>query len=126
MGAAPLYLAVGSDVADREALSVLIESLRVCRDGQFIIEKFADPHHAGLVRRIAQQGIPAFIAQSAGRLAALRTLPEDPPGMVAVARSQQASFWAQLDAAPALKVEIVWRNGRLFIAESTCCGTVQV
>lgn len=123
---ASLYLAVGSDMADREALTCLIESLRQCRNGQFIIEKFADPHHAGLVRRIAQQGIPAFIGHSADRLAALRALPEDPPGMVAVARSQQASFWAQLDAAPALKVEIVWRKGRLFIAESTRCGTVPV
>ncbi|MEX8496168.1 hypothetical protein [Sphaerotilus sp.] len=123
---ATLYLAIGSDMADREALSCLIESLRVCRNGQFIIEKFADPHHAGLVRRIAQQGIPDFIEQAAGRLAALRALPGDPPGMVAVARSQLESFWAQLDAAPALKVEIVWRNGRLFIAESTCCGTVRV
>lgn len=123
---ASLYLAVGSDMADREALTCLIESLRWCRNGQFIIEKFADPHHAGLVRRIAQQGIPAFIGHSTGRLAVLRALPEDPPGMVAVARSQQASFWAQLDAAPALKVEIVWRKGRLFIAESTRCGTVPV
>ncbi|WP_338415698.1 hypothetical protein [uncultured Sphaerotilus sp.] len=123
---AALYLAVGSDMADREALTCLIESLRRCRNGQFILEKFADPHHAGLLRRIAQQGIPSFIGQSAGRLAVLRGLPGDPPGMVAVARSQQASFWAQLDAAPALKVEIVWREGRLFIAESTRCGTVPV
>lgn len=123
-GAAPLYLAVGSDVADREALSVLIESLRVCRDGQFIIEKFADPHHAGLVRRIARHGIPAFIAQAAQRLAQLQAAHAAPAGMVAVAEAQQASFWAQLDAEPALKVEIVWRSGRLFIAESTRCDTV--
>lgn len=123
-GTAPLYLAVGSDVADREALSVLIDSLRVCRDGQFIIEKFADPHHAGLVRRIARHGIPAFIAQAAQRLAQLQVAPATPAGMVAVAEAQQASFWAQLDTEPALKVEIVWRGGRLFIAESTRCDTV--
>jgi hypothetical protein len=43
-----------------------------------------------------------------------------------VAPHQQDRFWSQLDAAPALKVEIVWRSGRLFIAESTRCGTVPV
>lgn len=124
--AASLYLAVGSDTADREALICLIASLRHCTHGQFIIEKFADPHHAGLVRRIARRDIPDFIGQAAQRLSALQALPEDPPGMVAVARHQQDSFWTQLDAASALKVEIVWRSGRLFIAESTRCGTVPV
>jgi hypothetical protein len=123
---ASFYLAVGSDTADREALTCLIASLRHCTHGQWIVEKFADPHHAGLVRRIARRDIPDFIEQAAQRLAALQVLPEDPPGMVAVARHQQDSFWAQLDAAPALKVEIVWRSGRLFIAESTRCGTVPV
>lgn len=123
---ASCYLAVGSDTADREALSCLIDSLRDCRHGQFIVEKFADPHHAGLVRRIARQDIPDFIGQAAQRLTALQALPAQPPGMVAVAAQQQDSFWAQLEAASALKVEIVWRSGRLFIAESTRCGTVPV
>jgi hypothetical protein len=124
--AASLYLAVGSDTADREALTCLIPSLRRCVEGQFIIEKFADPHHAGLVRRIARRDVPDFVGQAAQRLAALQALPEIPTDMVAVAPHQQDSFWSQLDAAPALKVEIVWRSGRLFIAESTRCGTVPV
>lgn len=123
---ASLYLAVGSETADREALTCLIASLRHCQHGQVIVEKFADPHHAGLVRRIARQDIPDFIGQAAQRLTALQALPAQPPGMVAVAAHQQDSFWAQLDAASALKVEIVWRGGQLFIAESTRCGTVPV
>lgn len=123
---ASLYLAVGSETADREALTCLIASLRHCQHGQVIVEKFADPHHAGLVRRIARQDIPDFIGQAAQRLTALQALPAQPPGMVAVAAQQQDSFWAQLDAASALKVEIVWRGGQLFIAESTRCGTVPV
>ena len=123
---ASLYLAVGSETADREALTCLIASLRHCQHGQVIVEKFADPHHAGLVRRIARQDIPDFIGQAAQRLTALQALPAQPPGMVTVAAHQQDSFWAQLDAASALKVEIVWRGGQLFIAESTRCGTVPV
>lgn len=123
---ASLYLAAGSETADREALTCLIASLRHCQHGQVIVEKFADPHHAGLVRRIARQDIPHFIGQAAQRLTALQALPAQPPGMVAVAAQQQDSFWAQLDAASALKVEIVWRGGQLFIAESTRCGTVPV
>ena len=124
--AASFYLAVGSDTADREALTCLIASLRHCKRGQLIIEKFADPHHAGLVRRIARRDIPDFIGLAAQRLAALQALPDNPTDMVAVVPHQQDSFWAQLDAAPALKVEIVWRSGQLFIAESTRCGTVPV
>ena len=80
----------------------------------------------GHIRRIARQDIPDFIGQAAQRLTALQALPAQPPGMVAVAAHQQDSFWAQLDAASALKVEIVWRGGQLFIAESTRCGTVPV
>ena len=121
-----LYLAVGSDTADREALTVLIDSLRCGWRGQCIVEKFPDPFHAGLVRRIARRDIPDFLVQASARLAQLQDLPEVPPGMVAVASHQHASFWDQLDAAAALKVEIVWRSGRLYIAESTRCGTVPV
>ncbi len=121
-----LYLAVGSDTADREALTLLIASLRRGWRGQCIVEKFPDPFHAGLVRRIARRDIPDFLVQASARLAALHDLPEEPPGMVAVAPHQHDSFWDQLDAAAALKVEIVWRSGRLYIAESTRCGTVPV
>ncbi|EHR69058.1 hypothetical protein BurJ1DRAFT_0160 [Burkholderiales bacterium JOSHI_001] len=120
---APMYLAFGSGTADREALSALIPLLRHAPDFQVVVEKFDDPHHAGLVKRIAQGATPAFVQQASQRLAALRTLDPGGPGWQAVPAAEQGAFWQQLDGAARLKREVVCRAGRLYWAESRHCGT---
>ncbi|MFM2067735.1 MAG: hypothetical protein RLZZ584_2644 [Pseudomonadota bacterium] len=126
---APLYLAVGSGTADRLALGVLIDQLRRLHHGQFIVEKFADPVHAGLVRRIALDGnVPRHVDLASRRLAVLRALPDDAAalagaGLHELPHAARDEFWRTLDDACQLKLEIVLRGGRLYRGGSTGCGT---
>lgn len=120
----PLYCACGSDSADREALSALIARLRECRQLNLVIEKYADPHHAGLMNRISVKAIPDTLARIEHRLgellqdeslADLQWLPE---GTAAASR-----FWDSLDEACAMKVEIQVRDGRLGWRPAARSGT---
>lgn len=122
--AAPVYLAVGSSTVDRLAFSVLVERWRTLREGQLIVEKFADPAHAGLIKRIAGGPVPALLQRASTRLASLREAPQAPAGATEVAASAQAAFWQALDDAPRAKLEIVLRQGRLFHQPSVATGSV--
>lgn len=119
----PLYLACGSDSADREALSALIVQLRRCRHLTAVIEKFPDPHHAGLMKRISIGSIARALATVEARLDPLRA-PAPVSGMQPVAAEDAAAWWQRLDDALAMKVEIQVREGRLWFQPSTRCGTV--
>jgi hypothetical protein len=126
---APLCITLGSGTADRLALAALITHLRGLDHGQFIIEKFADPAHAGLVRRIAVAGdVPRHVDMASQRLAELRALPDDGPALAAAGLHElppdaHDAFWRALDDACRLKLEIVLRGGRLYRGTSARCGT---
>jgi hypothetical protein len=123
---APLYLAFGSGTADREALAALIPLLRRAPDFRVVIEKFDDPNHAGLVKRIALGSTPAFVQQAAQRLAQLRSQEPTGPDWHAVPAADEDAFWQHLDEATRLKRELLRRGGRLFWAVSRQCGTREV
>lgn len=119
----PLYLACGSDSADREALSALIATLSRCGQLSAVIEKYPDPHHAGLMKRISTGSIARALAAVEARLDTLLA-PAPLAGMQAVASAAVAAWWQRLDDAQAMKVEIQVRDGRLWWQPSTRCGTV--
>lgn len=118
----PLYLACGSAVADREALSALIVQLRAAPRLTAVIEKFADPTHAGLMARIAV-GSSARALQAIGRRLDILTADAPAPGMRRLPDSDRAAFWERLDHAAADKVEIQVRDGALWWQPSRHCGT---
>jgi hypothetical protein len=121
---APLYLACGSATADRLAFSALIPRWRQARQAHLILEKFPDPEHAGLIKRIACQTMSDTIESAARRLTELTVLPLTPePGLFELSPTQQAHFWEHLDAARSAKVEIVVRDGRMWVSESSSCKT---
>ena len=119
----PLYLACGSNSADREALSALIATLRQCRQLSAVVEKYSDPRHAGLMVRISNGSIARTLATIDARLDTLLA-PAPLAGMQAVAAGDVAAWWQALDNAQAMKVEIQVRDGRLWWQPSTRCGTV--
>lgn len=117
----PLYYACGAWTADREALSAVLRRLRQCHHLDIVIEKFDDTNHAGLMNRIAAGPVPATLERIDRRLALLPDLP--PPEEAGLIGPDAESFWAQLDAARAAKVEIRVREGRLWWRPSRDCGT---
>ena len=120
--AMPLYYACGSNSADREALSFVIERWRGCRHASLIVEKFDDPNHAGLMNRIAAGPVAAVLARIQQRLRQLEG-PSPLTDMLPVDNADQASFWDRLDAAKAIKVELQMRDGQLWWQPSIACGT---
>ncbi len=126
--AAPVYIAVGSFTADRLALASLIGRLSTLANGRFIVEKFADRNHAGLINRIPLRDVPVFVQQASQRLAKLRaigpTSVDAAPGLTRVPHTQVAGFWRDLDGARSAKVEIVLIDGCLYTAPSLACGTI--
>lgn len=116
----PLYYACGAATADREALSVVIDRLRACHRLSAIIEKFDDPHHAGLMNRIAGGPVQAALQRIGTRLHALQAAPGLDGGQT-LDPAGQAAFWDRLDAARALKVEVIVRDGRLSWQPSAAC-----
>lgn len=119
-GRMPLYLAIGSDTADREALSVLIRRWQRLPRLTAIVEKFADGHHAGLMARISGGDVPRTLQRIGQRLDELAT---DPllPGLQRA--GDAAAFWQALDAARTQRVEIQLRQGQLWWQPSQATGT---
>lgn len=119
-GRMPLYLAMGSDTADREALSVLLRRWQGLPRLTAIVEKFADAHHAGLMHRISGGDVPATLQRISHRLDALAV---DTP-LPGLQRADDATaFWRALDAARAQRVEVVLRQGVLWWQPSGATGT---
>jgi hypothetical protein len=120
----PVCYFVGSSVADREAFSLWLARVRDCSHGSFIVEKRPDPHHAGLIARVAPPGgTVALLQRSLQRLHELRGMAR--PGMHAeVPATLLPRWWQQLDLAAALKVEILIRDGRVYVADSNATGSL--
>ncbi|MGA0611578.1 hypothetical protein [Caldimonas sp. KR1-144] len=121
---APLYYTVGSATADRCAFSRFVARVAECDDARLVVEKFADPHHAGLIRRTTRGQIPQAIEAIDRRLGEIAVL-DDPArgGFAEVPADERERFWARVDAAQRLKLEIVVRAGRVWTRESTDCAT---
>ncbi len=118
----PLYYACGAATADREALSWLIERLRRCEHLSAVIEKFADPHHPGLMARIAAGPVAPALVRIERRLIELAgSWPL--AGAAALDGDESADFWDRLDGARSMKVEIQVREGRLWWQPSAASGT---
>ncbi len=118
----PLYYACGSASADREALSAVIARLRRCPQLTAIVEKFADPQHAGLMNRIASGPVATTLQRIGERLDTLQSA-APAEGAQALDGDLIAAFWDALDAARQVKVEIQVREGRLWWQPSRRCGT---
>jgi hypothetical protein len=120
----PVYYLVGSSAADREAFSLWLRCIRQTRHATVIVEKMADPHHAGLIGRAVPGGrvVPALLAiqQRLSELAATAT----PSGHAELPAADVDRFWQALDAAAALKLEVLVRDGRVFVADSLRTGTL--
>lgn len=115
----PACYLVGSGTPDREAFSLWLQRVQQCRHGSFIVEKFADPHHAGLIARIAPQGQSvALLGRALQRLQELSLLPAQPGTHAELPAALVPGFWNKLDGADAIKLEIVIREGRVFVADS--------
>ena len=118
----PQYIACGAATADREALSLVIDQLRRCHHATAIIEKFDDPHHAGLMNRIAGGPVAPVLGRITERLKQLSaSTPAE--GTQALDGPAAAGFWQRLDDARALKVELQVRDGRLWWQPSRACST---
>ncbi|MDB5999282.1 MAG: hypothetical protein JWP52_981 [Rhizobacter sp.] len=121
----PVYYLVGSSPADREAFAVWLERVRSCRNGHFIIEKFDDAHHAGLMRRAVPRGeLRQSLAGIARRLSELTSNDAIEQSHAEVPAQLVPRLWRQIDHTPRLKLEIVLRDGRLFVADSLHTGTL--
>ncbi|MDQ5877440.1 MAG: hypothetical protein QG638_171 [Pseudomonadota bacterium] len=115
---ASLCLMVGSGTADREALSALIPGLAACCHGSFIIRKFPDAVHAGLIGRVVHEPIADFLERTMARLTRLARLGEalsdcaDECSLTPV--EDVDALWRQIDESDCLQVEIISRAGRVF------------
>ncbi len=120
----PLYIMVGATTADRVAVDLLIERLRLARHANLIIEKFADPHHAGLIGRVSCQSPVRTVLAADARLAELTQMHaiDDPDWQTLVGASRDA-FWRCLSEAQAMKVEVRIRDGLLCVKDSLACDT---
>ncbi|MED5619855.1 hypothetical protein [Ideonella sp. BN130291] len=120
----PVCYFVGSSIADREAFSLWLAQVRTCRHGSFIVEKRPDPHHAGLIARVAPRGgtVP-LLQRSLERLRELRAV-DVPHSHAEVPAALLPRWWQQLDHAAALKVEILIREGRVYLADSNAIGSL--
>ncbi len=120
----PVCYLVGSSTPDREAFARWLARVRECRHGSFIIEKFADPHHAGLVARIVPKGhVVPMLARAQERLRALAQLGEAAEGLAEVPPALVPRLWDQIEQAASLKLEVLVRGGRVFVADSQATGT---
>jgi hypothetical protein len=114
----------GSAVADREAFRVWLQRVQAVRRGSFIIEKFGDAEHAGLIGRLVPAGqIPALLHRTQARLRELGAQAHAPATHAEVPAPLVASFWQRLAQATSLKLEVLVRDGRVFVADSLATGT---
>lgn len=121
----PVHYIVGSGAPDREAFALWLDRVRLCRNGSFIVEKYPDPHHVALIARVTAGGrIPAMIQASQQRLRELSAIGLQPVGHAEVPLALVERFWQRLAQAPAIKLEILVRNGHLFVADSLATGTL--
>lgn len=115
---ASLCLMTGSGTADREALSALIEGLAACQKGNFIIMKFPDPIHAGLIARVVHGSLPQFLDRTAHRLARLDQIDipqiDDVEEQLLTPVECAHALWRQVAECDRLQIEICIRNGRIF------------
>lgn len=131
LGAAPpaawarcaVYYACGTHVADREALSVVIERWRRCRRLDLIVEKYDDPHHAGLMRRIAAGPMPSTLAHIDARLRRMARDEAPAAGPAPLQGAAAEDFWDRLDAARHGKLEVQVRDGALWVRPSRLTNT---
>jgi len=121
---APLYYTVGSHTPDRAAFSRFVARLAQCDEAHAIVEKFADPNHAGLIRRTTQGRIPQALGSIERRLGELARIDPSAAGFEAVPQGEEAEFWARVDTSQRLKLEIVVRGGRVWARGSTACETI--
>lgn len=120
----PLYIMVGAGTADRMALDLLIGRLRQARHANLIVEKFADPHHPGLIARASLRSpVHTLVAADArlGELSQLHAI--DAPQWQTYVGASREAFWRCLSEARAMKVEIRIRDGLLCAADSQACDT---
>jgi hypothetical protein len=124
-GRSPVYYLVGSSAADREAFSLWLQRLRQARHASVIVEKMADPHHAGLIGRAVPGGrvVPALLAIQQ-RLSELAAMPATPGQHAELPAADVERFWQALDQAATLKLEVLVRDGRVFVADSLRTGTL--
>ncbi len=125
----PIYCMVGASTPDRAGFSLLIDRVATCEQAHLIVEKFADPHHAGLIRRATGGRVPEALERIESRLTALGAIGSEPvatAGYAEVPMAQRLRFWRGVAAAARLKLEIVVRQGRVWVRESTDCGTLDL
>lgn len=123
----PVYLMVGSSTADRSALNLWIEQVQRVQHGDFIIEKFADAHHAGLIQRASGGRVLRTVLAAEARLTQLQSMSAgDAPGWTPLSPALAPALWAQLAALADFKIELRVRAGRLWVCESRRCGTRDV
>jgi hypothetical protein len=123
----PIYYTVGATTPDRTAFSLFVELVSRCAQAQLIVEKFADWHHPGLIRRITGGRVPEALQAIENRLAVLLSIDREPAlnaGFAEVAPADMRRFWSGVAAAAKLKLEIVVREGRVWVRDSTACGTL--
>ncbi|MEY4766312.1 MAG: hypothetical protein RI907_2985, partial [Pseudomonadota bacterium] len=121
---APLYLMVGSHTADRAALDLLLRTLSQVPDGNFIVEKFDDSAHAGLIHRASGGQVLRALRAAESRLGALVAMADTAaPGWTAIPAAVQPALWAELSTQCEFKIEVRVRHGQMWVAESQRCGT---
>jgi hypothetical protein len=114
----------GSATADREALRLWLQRVQALRHGSFIVETVDDPQHAGLIARLAPAGrIAALLDRTQARLRELAACGAQPASHAEVPAALAPRLWQQLAQAPSVKLEILLREGRLFVADSSAIGT---
>jgi len=119
----PVYYMVGSGTADREAFALWLQRVQRCRHGHFIVEKFDDAAHAGLIARQVAQDIPSALLAITARLTRLTAQADIAATHAALPDALLPRFWQRLERAAALKIEIVIRDGRVWVADSVHTGT---
>lgn len=122
----PLYLMVGDSTPDRLACGVLLRRMQAASHGSWILEKFSDPHHAGLISRASRGKVTDTVKAADRRLGELTDINDlaslDAQWRV-LAPEVVDGFWCDLLACEAIKVEILTRSGITAYRTSEACET---